>query len=65
VATISTRAGCTELQDRDAELLSGESGFAERTRASAPGVGGFVTKPFDTVGPLARLSGVIERAAVA
>jgi DNA-binding response OmpR family regulator len=53
------------LEHGDAELLSADTGVAERTRASALGVAGFVTKPFDPVVPVALLSGVIERAAVA
>ena len=65
MATISTTARGTGLEHGDAELLSAETGVAERTRASALGVAGFVTKPFDPVAPVALLSGVIERAAVA
>jgi DNA-binding response OmpR family regulator len=46
-------------------LLSGETGVAERMRAYALGVAGFVTKPFDPVALVALLSGVIERTAAA
>ena len=44
-------------------FLSGETGVAERMRAYALGVAGFVTKPFDPVALVALLSGVIERTA--
>ncbi len=46
-------------------FLSGETGVAERMRAFALGVAGFVTKPFDPVALVALLSGVIERTAAA
>lgn len=46
-------------------FLSGETGVAERMRAYALGVAGFVTKPFDPVALVALLSGVIERTAAA
>lgn len=46
-------------------FLSGETGVAERLRAYALGVAGFVTKPFDPVALVALLSGVIERTAAA
>jgi len=46
-------------------FLSGETGVAERMRAYALGVAGFVTKPFDPAALAALLSGVIERAAAA
>lgn len=46
-------------------FLSGETGVAERMRAHALGVAGFVTKPFDPAALVALLSGVIERAAAA
>ena len=46
-------------------FLSGETGVAERMRAYALGVAGFVTKPFDPVALVALLSGVIERTALA
>lgn len=45
-------------------FLSAEAGVAERMRAYALGVAGFVTKPFDPVALVALLSGVIARAAV-
>jgi two-component system, chemotaxis family, chemotaxis protein CheY len=44
-------------------FLSGESGVAERMRAYAMGVAGFVTKPFDPVALVSLLSRVIERTA--
>jgi two-component system chemotaxis response regulator CheY len=46
-------------------FLSGETGVAERMRAYALGVAGFVTKPFDPAALVALLSGVIERTAAA
>jgi two-component system chemotaxis response regulator CheY len=46
-------------------FLSGEAGVAERMRAYALGVAGFVTKPFDPAALVALLSGVIERIAAA
>ena len=46
-------------------FLSGETGAAERMRAYALGIAGFVTKPFDPVALAALLSGVIERTAAA
>jgi two-component system chemotaxis response regulator CheY len=46
-------------------FLSGETGVAERMRAYALGVAGFVAKPFDPAALVALLSGVIERAAAA
>ncbi|HET7128454.1 MAG TPA: response regulator [Gaiellaceae bacterium] len=46
-------------------FLSGETGVAERMRAHALGVAGFVMKPFDPAALVALLSGVIERTAVA
>jgi two-component system, chemotaxis family, chemotaxis protein CheY len=42
-------------------FLSGETGIAERMRAYALGVAGFVTKPFDPAALVALLSGVIDR----
>jgi two-component system, chemotaxis family, chemotaxis protein CheY len=42
-------------------FLSGETGIAERMRAYALGVAGFVTKPFDPATLVALLSGVIDR----
>lgn len=42
-------------------FLSGETGVAERTRAYALGVAGFVAKPFDPIALAALLTGVIER----
>ncbi|HZP72908.1 MAG TPA: response regulator [Gaiellaceae bacterium] len=46
-------------------FLSGETGVAERMRAYALGVAGFVTKPFEPTALVALLSGVIERTAAA
>jgi len=46
-------------------FLSGETGIAERMRAYALGVAGFVTKPLDPATLIALLSGVIERTAAA
>jgi two-component system chemotaxis response regulator CheY len=46
-------------------FLSGETGAAERMRAYALGVAGFVAKPFDPAALVALLSGVIERTAAA
>ena len=46
-------------------FLSGETGVAERMRAYALGVAGFVAKPFDPAALVALLSGVIERGAAA
>jgi CheY-like chemotaxis protein len=46
-------------------FLSGETGVAERMRAYALGVAGFVTKPFDPAALAALLSGVLDRAAAA
>jgi two-component system chemotaxis response regulator CheY len=46
-------------------FLSSETGAAERMRAYALGVAGFVTKPFDPAALAALLSGVIERIAAA
>lgn len=46
-------------------FLSGETGAAERMRAYALGVAGFVTKPFDSSALVALLAGVIERTAAA
>jgi len=46
-------------------FLSGETGAAERMRAYALGVAGFVTKPFDPSALVAFLAGVIERTAAA
>jgi two-component system chemotaxis response regulator CheY len=45
-------------------FLSGETGVAERMRAYALGVAGFVAKPFDPAALVALLSGVIDRAMV-
>jgi two-component system, chemotaxis family, chemotaxis protein CheY len=42
-------------------FLSGETGIAERMRAYALDVAGFVTKPFDPAALVALLSGVIDR----
>jgi two-component system chemotaxis response regulator CheY len=44
-------------------FLSGETGVAERMRAYALGVAGFVMKPFEPAALVALLSGVIERTA--
>ena len=44
-------------------FLSGETGVADRMRAYALGVAGFVSKPFDPAALVALLSGVIERTA--
>ena len=44
-------------------FLSGETGVAERMRAYALGVAGFVMKPFEPAVLVALLSGVIERTA--
>jgi len=46
-------------------FLSGETGVAERRRAYALGVAGFVMKPFEPAALVALLSGVIERTAAA
>jgi len=46
-------------------FLSGEAGAAERMRAYALGVAGFVMKPFEPAALVALLSGVIERTAAA
>jgi two-component system chemotaxis response regulator CheY len=46
-------------------FLSGETGVAERMRAYALGVAGFVMKPFEPAALVALLSGVIERTAAA
>ncbi len=46
-------------------FLSGETGVAERMRAYALGVAGFVMKPFEPAALVALLSGVIERGAAA
>lgn len=46
-------------------LLSGETGVAERMRAYALGVAGFVTRPFDPVALVTLLSGVIEKTTAA
>jgi DNA-binding response OmpR family regulator len=46
-------------------FLSGETGVAERMRAYALGVAGFVMKPFESAALVALLSGVIERTAAA
>jgi DNA-binding response OmpR family regulator len=42
-------------------FLSGETAIAERMRAYALGVAGFVTKPFDPAALVALLSSVIDR----
>lgn len=44
-------------------FMSAEAAVAERMRAYALGIAGFVTKPFDPVALVALLSGVIARAA--
>jgi DNA-binding response OmpR family regulator len=44
-------------------FLSSETGVAERMRAYALGVAGFVMKPFEPAALVALLSGVIERTA--
>ena len=46
-------------------FLSGETGVAERMRAYALGVAGFVAKPFDPAALVALLAGVLDRAAAA
>jgi CheY-like chemotaxis protein len=46
-------------------FLSGETGIAERMRAYALDVAGFVTKPFDPAALVALLSGVIDRTTAA
>jgi two-component system chemotaxis response regulator CheY len=46
-------------------FLSSETGVAERMRAYALGVAGFVMKPFESAALVALLSGVIERTAAA
>jgi two-component system chemotaxis response regulator CheY len=46
-------------------FLSGETGVAERMRAYALGVAGFIMKPFEPAALVALLSGVIERGAAA
>ena len=46
-------------------FLSSETGVAERMRAYALGVAGFVMKPFEPAALVALLSGVIERTAAA
>jgi two-component system chemotaxis response regulator CheY len=46
-------------------FLSVETGVAERMRAYALGVAGFVMKPFEPAALVALLSGVIERTAAA
>jgi two-component system chemotaxis response regulator CheY len=45
-------------------FLSGETGVAERMRAYALGVAGFVAKPFDPVALVKLLSGLIDRTVV-
>jgi len=46
-------------------FLSSETGVAERMRAYALGVAGFVMKPFEPVALVTLLSGVIDRTAAA
>ena len=46
-------------------FLSAETGVAERMRAYALGVAGFVTKPFEPAALVAPLSGVTARTAAA